>query len=552
MRKNLIAAMLLLAFCAAAFGAEPDLAPREQDPAQHAPAGTAVFITVRDVRLLVPLAELLVGFVDKETPQGARLFLPKLAAMTAGRASYALFPPAPERPASFLFRVPIDDTKGNVDELLTQTVAQVTGVGNAKPAADGAIRELRDDGGRAYLSWAVHNGVFCVSSDKMRIARVLDPFPADRAVADDAAYKALAVHVDCAADLTAFVDLRRIVHAIDGDVQPGFGGNMAWLRRWLALDAFAAIGLSWKSNGKTVSGRIAGLTPGERRGLASLFDVPNTPPAHLDRIPEDAVIYSSTPSTTGVVGRVAKFFAELDRDVGGEFEAELAEFNKELAVDIGKDLFDNLGPVAGGLHWSDRGPEMLYLAAVREPGRLVRCANALADHNQTPLRKLDRNGRTYHILPTKPPMGWTFEGGLLVFSNTFEAAEAAIALGKAKEGGKSLASQASFQKLRLRLPGTAAMFWALDAHRAAKAAQGVIGLISLADGVPDNAKQVIGNLVDKFAEAEPGLSIGFALRNEPDAFVLHIESLAGDPLNLVAQLLRISMGTDRLQEPTEQ
>jgi hypothetical protein len=164
------------------------------------------------------------------------------------------------------------------------------------------------------------------------------------------------------------------------------------------------------------------------------------------------------------------------------------------------------------------------VCTVRDPAKLHKCAEALAGYNRTPLRKVERNGRTFHILPTKPATGYTFDGAVMHYSNTFEVIEEMLAL--KKTGGRTLADSEVFTKLRARLPANNVLLWAADMQWASK-----FSVTALAWAKPLRRAVSIPALdrwLQPLQEAGPGLSLGLALRNEPDAFVLHVESLAAD------------------------
>jgi len=526
MLNRTAALAVVVALSAGALGAEPD-------PAAYAPGDAVAFISVRDARsLLLPAAQLL-SVMDADATEVARVFLEGFQELLAGRASVALMmPPRPgsDEPA-WVFRVPVDQSKLKVKDLLVKGITQALGKGNVTFTAQGGVGVIAGTRGDERLYWAVHRGVFHLSNVRTYVAQAVHPSEGRVAhLAGQTKYRQLAKHVDWAGDVTAYLDLEAALwRTLTAQARAARGlhgaGKLTWLYKWLAPDQFRAVGFSLKGDGATSSARLALLTPKPRKGAAALFDSPNVPLPHLDRIPENVQVFSMSSSLTGgLVRRIARLMAELDPDVAEEFLSELAEFNKELGVDIDRDLLGNLGAMISGARLPGGGGETtaFLLAAVRDKAKLQKCIDALAAYNKTPLRRHERGGRTYHILPMKPPMGYTFDGGLLLFSNTFEAAEEMLAL---KQGGKSLATSAAFARLRKRLPAKNMMMWAVDMKWAAEMASTLLML------APDLGKggpvAMMRKLLGEFRKAEPGLSVGVALRNEPDAYVVHFESLAG-------------------------
>ena len=516
----------IVALSAGALGAEPD-------PAAYAPGDAVAFISVRDARsLLLPAAQLL-SVMDAHATEVARVFLEGFHKVIAGRASVAVVMPpkaAPEEPA-WVFRVPVDQSKVKVKDLLIKGITQALGEGNVKFTTQGGVGEIAGTRGGEKLYWAVHRGVFHLSNVRTYVAQVVHPPEGLVAhLAGQTKYRQLGKHVNWAGDVTAYVDLetafwRKLTAKVEAARGLDGAGNMIWLYKWLAPDQFRAVGFSLKGDGATSSGRLALLTPKTRKGAAAFLNSANVPLPHLDRIPENVQILSASSSLTGgFVRRIARLMSDLDPDVATEFSNELAEFNKELGVDVDKDLFDNLGTMVSGARLPGGGGEttVFLLGAVRDKAKLQKCVAALAAYNKTPLRRHERGGRTYHILPMKPPMGYTFDGGLLLFSNTFEAAEEMLAL---KQGGKSLATSAAFARLRKRLPAKNMMVWAVDMKWASEMASTLLMLApDLGKGSP---VPMLRKVLGEFRKAEPGLSVGVALRNEPDAYVAHFESLAG-------------------------
>jgi len=529
--------LLLVVTCAWVFGAEPD-------PAAEMPANAVAFISVKDVRPIIPAVTRLLERPDLVKPAKlAGVALKRFSKIIAGRLSIALVMPAEgrEQPA-FLLRLPVDETQAKADDVIRASIAEFAGAENVEFETAGGIRHLKSTRGRAELYWAVKNKVLYASNERTRVARrvLALPGPPVRPLTENAAYKRLGEHVDWSANVTAFCDFKTIfdlqLKQLPEGHQFGLGGRGRWVMVWLKPDQFEAAGFSWKSDGKTGSGRLAVLTPQKRAGLAALLDVPNAPLAHLEYIPENVQVFSATaPVTRGLAKRAAKFMAELDPEIAKEFDDELAEFGKELGVDIAKDLFDNLGASATGARMPGAGEIAIYnVMSVGDKAAFEKCADALADYNKTPLRRHVRSGRTFRILKTKPATGFTFEGGRVFYSNTFEAVEKMLAV---KELGPSLATAAMFKKLRARLPRQSVCTLAADADWASQMATMLLTL------VPELRKNVsaaaLNKLLKPFKRAGAGLSMGIALRNEPGAFVLHVEDLTGGTSRLPAGIAGI-------------
>ncbi|MFH1732524.1 MAG: hypothetical protein ABIF82_12865 [Planctomycetota bacterium] len=532
MLKHVLSVLLLVATCASVFGGEAD-------PAAEMPADAVVFVSVKDVRAVIPAAARLLERPDLVKPAKlAAVALEQLGKIIAGRLSIALVMPAEgrEEPA-FLLRLPVDETKAKADDVIRASIAEFAGAENAEFETAGGIPHLKSKRGRAELYWAVKDKVLYASNEWTLVAqRVLTlPGPAIMPLTETAAYKRLGEHADWSGDVTVFVDLKRTVWRhmrppAEADIPERPLDYGAVLLQWLLPTQFEAAGFSWKSDGKTGSGRLAVLTPKERKGLAALLDVPNAPLAHIEHIPENVQVFSAmAPVARGVIKRAAKFMAALDPEIAKEFEDELAEFGKELGVDIARDLFDNVGASATAARLPGAGEIAIYsVMSVRDKAAFEKCADALANYNKTPLRRHVRGGRTFRILETKPATGFTFEGGRLFYSNTFEAVEKMLAV---KELGPSLATAAAFKKLRARLPKESVWMLAADADWASQMGTMLLTL------VPELRKSVsvaaLDKLLEPFKRAGAGLSMGVALRNEPGALVVHAEDLTGGTSKLL-------------------
>jgi len=517
--------LLLVVTCASVLGAEPD-------PAAQMPAGAVAFVSVKDIRPIIPAVTRLLDRPDLVKPAKlAAVALKRFSKIIAGRLSIALVMPAEgrEEPA-FLLRLPVDETQAKADDVIRASIAEFAGAENVEFKTAGGIRHLKSTRGRAELYWAVKNKVLYASNERTLVARrvLALPGPPVRPLSENAAYKRLGEHVDWSAGVTAFCDFKTIFDLRMKELPEGHkfgpGGRGRWVMDWFRPTQFEAAGFSWTSGGKTGSGRLAVLTPKERAGLAALLDVPNAPLAHLEYIPENVQVFlAMAPVARGAVKRAATFMAALDPEIAKEFDDELAEFGKELGVDIAKDLFDNLGASATGARMPGAGEIAVYnVMSVRDKAAFEKCADALANYNKTPLRRHMRSGRTFRILKTKPATGFSFEGGRLFYSNTFEAVEKMLAV---KELGPSLATAATFRKLRARLPKESVCMWAADMDWASQMATMALTL------VPELRKNVsaaaLNKLLEPFKRAGAGLSLGVALRNEPGAFVLHVEDLTG-------------------------
>ena len=524
MRTFLSVAAWLVVLGGAGYGAEPD-------PASSVPADAVVFASVRDVRQLVVPFTAVVGAFDEERARAAGRLLRQTSAIITGRVTVAVSV-TPQGRAELFLRAPVDESKRKVDDLFLQQFKIILGKDNFRlDRRDGLRRIVSPDERRPLVCWTVRDKVLYVSEAEHRVARVVHPPPEPvRMLADTAEYRRLGKHVNWTADVTAFVNTgqlaRRWLRPAAGEEDPD---RATWLSRWLALDQFEAVGFSLGGDGKTGSGRLAVITPPERRGVAALFDAPNVPLDHLHRLPADCLSFASLSFPRGHLARTARFLRGLDPEVGKEFEDELAEFSKELGVDLQKDLVDNVRAVACG--YSMLGGDH-NVATVRDSARFNKAVEALAAYNKTPLKKYERGGRVTRIVPFKLPAYYTFDGKQMLFSTRFDAIQEMLALAKGgREGKATLADSKTFQKLRARLPKECFLLLAVDMRRLAQMARLLLSWVpDLRRSLPPGfLEQVIG----PFRRAEPGLSLGIALRNEPGAYVLHVESLAGDPLQLI-------------------
>lgn len=561
-KRYVFAVTLVLALVAVLV---PNARGAQPDPAANVPADAVAFFSVKDIRPLIPAAVETLGSFDPARAELIQSCLGDLGQVAAGRLAVAIMPPDEERDTTFFLTLPVDESKLKIDDFIQKDITQLVGEKNVESSEADGIRELKSTRGRGRLCWAVRDGVLYCSNERSYVANILKP-PAEPApsLADTDNYKRLGKHVDWSADITAYADLEAVLWptwrhrfaegelgAYLGDMQwefgwvtpddLGVGFPVQWLYEWLSPEQFSAVGASWPGNGKTGSGRVAVLTPEERTGVAALLDMPNAPVEHLDRIPEDCQLFAScSPVTRDLVPRLARFMSELDPEIAQEFQDELAEFNKELGVDLGKDLCGVLGSVTAASRLPNNGSAINYcVIGVTDAERVQKCIEALANYNQTPVAPFEPAGRSYHtlrayrlqredstihILPMEPVAYYVFDDGAAYCSDTPEALDEMLAL---KKGGRTLADSETFKALRARLPEECMMLWAGDTRcKADDAVNALEAFLALCDkGVP---KPLLNKFFAALQNAPEGLNLGIALRNEPDAFVLHIARLRRD------------------------
>ncbi len=513
------------------------VAAAEEDPARDFKNSFDVLITVRDVKPLLPPLAQWMGAEEPDAKDAHKALFDKLGQVANGRACLAVRGLTEKTPV-FLLRLPVDETKVKVDDLVEKDLVQVLGIEDPVIAKDAPIRQLGPRGKDAVLCWTVQKGVLYASNDRdlIRTAVFLPPVPPPGMtvslipdLADNQLYRDLGKHVDWTGDVTLFLNLK---HLLPGKRVLSLLDMLQLACDWLKPEQFQALGFSWKGDGKGGSGRLALLTPKDRSGLAALLNVPNAPIEHLDRIPENVqFLVAVAPLWSSLVGHTEKFMAALDPDVAKEFTGELAEFNKELGADLDRDLLGNLGSLTAAARMPGAGALTLFQAAsVKDPDRLQKSADALAAYNRTPLRTRNRDGRIYHLLPTDPITGYTFDGGLMYYSNTFEGIDEMLALANkpAPEGVRSLDQSERFRTLRTRLPRESILTAAADTQWAAQMTYVAAALaFGLKRDAPKADLGALGEALEPFDQG-PGLSLGLALRNESDAFVVHLESLSGD------------------------
>jgi hypothetical protein len=265
-----------------------------------------------------------------------------------------------------------------------------------------------------------------------------------------------------------------------------------------------------------------------------MLDFPNELPVGFERLPASCqVVQWKAGLTRQLVERQAKFLSELDPDVAKEFREELAELDEELGADIGRDFLDVMGSSVLGAEVDLPQIAAHFAGPVDAPERFQKCAAALAGLNETPLGKTEEGGRTLHVLPLALPVFYAFEDGWLAGSTRKGAIADLLAPGLDRP---SIANSPAFDRLRGRLPSESLLLWAMDVRWAAQLVS------SFGPRLPDLAEVVsaeqLAGLLMPLLEVEPGLTFGFTLHNEPDAFVLSLESVAVDPWQLVPGVIR--------------
>jgi hypothetical protein len=510
----------------------------ETAPALHVRGDVLAAFSVKDIRPFIPaLTELLQAM--GEVPEVVNTFLQGAGQVIAGRMSLVMTPAA-NRPGSLdgLIVVSVDESRQKVDDLLVKTFKGLADKDTVTFSTVGGIRQLQVKNSPIALYWTVRGGQLFLGSHRRTVLETLAPQGARPK--SFAACKALGKYINWSGDVTGFVNLHEVFwkqmdKRFQQDGEPDWPlSSTAWLYKWLAPNQLSAVGFSWTGDGQGGSGRVAVLAPSPRTGLLTMFDLPNRPPANLDQIPEQVQVFSAMmPDTARLAERWAALMKALDPDVAEEFRSELSAFNKELGVNLEKDLLGNFGAFTAAARLPGGGMLGTYsVVELRDPAAFQKSVEALARYNETPLRTATRNGRTFHLFPTRPSTGYTVVGNRLYYSDSFEAIEEMLALG---QGGKTLAASEPFRKLRARLPRESLMLMAVDAQWAANFVQTALAwLPPLRQSV--NLK-ALDEVLEPLREAGPGLSVGAALRNEPDAFVLHLESRAGDVWKLLPELL---------------
>jgi hypothetical protein len=516
-------ALILAAGAVSAQAAEP-ATKAEPDPAAQIPEDVALFITAQNIpHLFAGVSQGLLAAGTEET-RAAGNFLKDLAQIIAGRAAMAIVFEGND--PQFFLRARVDETKRKVRDVVAAQFDVILGKGNYKLVSKGPLHEIQMADGDSIFWWTVRDGVVTLSEIRGHVDRVITPPPKPvRTLAEVDGYKRLAKHVDWHAGLAVYADIHRFPGQGTGRRRPvGVYRPGGFVEPWLRLADFRYAGLSLASEGQTSSGRIAVLAPKQRVGLAKVLDVPNEPLRHAGRIPEDAhLLVALASGGDDLVGRLAAVMKELDPDIEKEFREELAAFDKELGVDLGKDLVDNLRAITVGVRLPAAGPLAVYSAiGLRDADTFQKAVDALAAYNKTPLRKVERNERTYRLFPTKPKTGYTIHEKTIHYSQSFDAIESMIAT---KQGGPSLAESDTFKALRKKLPAEHVLLAAADAQFLARWAQTLLAM-----GARDMPISITAasKLLGRFQQGKPGLSLGLAVRNEPDAFVVHIECIAGD------------------------
>jgi len=364
-------------------------------------------------------------------------------------------------------------------------------------------------------------------------------------LAASASFQALSRHVDWNGEIAAFVDLGALFwdslvsrcEAQRAAKRWGFEGSMV---AWLHPEQFPAAGLSWSRAEDGGSGRLAILTQGPRRGLGDFLNFPNEEPRQLDRLPDGCQVVQWMPATgKGLVGRMEKLFGELDPDIAREFREELAEFCRELGVDIGKDFLENLGSsVVGASFGGEAAPAAWYLQSVADEARFQACAEAMARFNETPIVKVREGDLDLYKLDIGVEAYYALRDGRLVASTDRSSIPRLLARG---EGFHSLADSEAFAKLRRRFPETCLLFWAIDLRSTAEFLLPLaLGFAAYGGGGP--APGDLAEALQPILRAPSGLSLGLALRNEPDALVLRVETVGVDLWKMAPGVLRLIAG----------
>jgi hypothetical protein len=523
MRRMIVVTLALLLLANAAPGAETP-------PACWVQGEVLAAFSVKDIRPVIPaVVELLKA--NGRVPDAVGSFLQRAHQVIAGRLSVVFTPVAgrPDQP-NVLVMVAVDESKLKVDDLIVKTLKTLAAGDAFKFSTVGGLRQLVPKNSPVSLYWSVRNKQLVLGTDRTVVQTIVNPpakpLPPPKSAA---ACATLGKHVDWSGDVTGFINLEALFwRKMDEQAkQPPQEGrpDTNWLYKWLAPNQLKAVAFSWTGDGKTGSGRVAVTTPQQPKGLGTMFALPNRPLANLDQIPEQVQVFTATALDMGQLARrYLTLMNVLDPDVGTEFKTELAAFSKELGVDLEKNLLASLRQTTSAARLPGGGMLGVFsVMDVTRPADLQKSIGALAKYNGTPLRTAKRSGRTFYLLPTKPITGYTMAGKRLYYSSTFEAIEEMLAL---KDGGKTLADSAQFKKLRARLPEKSIIAMAIDAQWATNFAQTALAWVPGARKAVDVNE--LGRFLEQFREAGPGLSVGIALTNEPDAFVLHIESLAGD------------------------
>ena len=509
--KRLCSILLILALPAG-----PALAAAAQ-PMPTVPGDAVAFVSVRRIQDALPGLTLILDATKTEEARAAGNFLDALGQVVNGRATLSVF--LERKEVALLFTAPVDESKVKVDDLVARQFKNIFGKGKFRIEKVGAVRRLFPPNGRPVAHWAVRNKVLYISQRSEPIARVLNPGPDPvPGIQTTDSYRQLGKHVDWNADLVAFLDLKRTLWAdlLHKRRLPNVPPDPHdWVMDWLKPAGLTAAGLSWKADGLAGSGRLAVLAPDRRSGVAAALDLPNSAVENLDLLPDMCQLFVAGATHREMIPWLSAAQHALDPEAGQEFNAELAEFEKELGVSLHKDLFQNLGPISSAIRIQLLPPGVFAhsAASVRDKAKLEKCLHALADYNRTPIRKTTLEGRDYHAIPFKLPLIYTFDDDHVYFSPQDKALAEMLRL---KGGRQTLAHEAAFKKLRAKLPAKSVVLWAVDA-------KWVSQLAAMALPRPAGAAPDLGHPND----LEPGLSLGLALRNEPGAVVLHLEDLAG-------------------------
>lgn len=533
----------------ASFSATFSALAEEPDLGSWAPADAAALVAVRDVRPLLKAVSDAAKAAAERSGEDVGLtlrFLQDWEGALVGPFLFMVFPAYTAdgrlKEPDYGLRVPLRDSSVDLDDLVRRAARLLPGPMKDEPA-EGAVKGVRF--GYRYrqeLYWTVKEGSLFVSNSRDKVEK-LGPGPGGSlAQTDD--YRELGKHVDWEGEVVLYGDLGRLLWPEllpRRDTSRGsavsFNASVASLLR---LDQFRAVAFSWRTAEVGGSGRLAVLTDRPRSGLAALFGVQNGTPSGFECLPASCqVVQWQGPLGKRFVERSARFLAGLDPDVSTEFLEELAEFNDELGVDLGRDFLDNTGNWVMGVQ-ADLPQASLYLSAeVGDAGRFQRSIEALAAYNQTPLERVEEAGRAFHAIPFQLPLYYYYsiEEGRLVASTRKDAI---LKLSASSHSGKSQDVSAIFGRLLGRLPRECLLLWAVDLRWIVDVAGPALSQI------PGLAPQIsptqLGGILRPLREIEPGLSFGFAFRREPDAFVFAIESIAVDPWKVFPQILKGLIG----------
>jgi hypothetical protein len=177
-----------------------------------------------------------------------------------------------------------------------------------------------------------------------------------------------------------------------------------------------------------------------------------------------------------------------------------------------------------------------HVQDVADAARFQASAEALARFNQTPLGTVREGTLELHTLDSGPGIFYALREGRLASST--DRSQVASLL-EPPEGFRSVANSESYVKLQRRLPESCIFLLAVDLRTVS---QLVVPLVlgSAAFGFGPSPGQLQAAL-RPILDAPQGLSLALALRGEPDAFVVSIETLGVDPLKMAPGLLPLAL-----------